>query len=111
MTCLACKCSSRRLDPTGTTGTAAFFDVQSTVPNLGTAAFFDVQSTVPNLGTAAFFDVQRRQFFDAEERRVAPDGNAYTKPEFRRWYGGYQEWDFAAPATHWSDSKGYHLPN
>ncbi len=61
--------------------------------------------------TASFFDVQRRQFFDAEERRIAPDGKAYTKPEFRRWYGGYQEWDCAAPATHWSDSKGYFLPN
>eukprot|EP00900_Chrysochromulina_parva_P009360 jgi/Chrpa1/18425/Chrysochromulina_OHIO_Genome00023810-RA len=62
-------------------------------------------------GTASFFDVQRRQFFDAEERRIAPDAKAYTKPEFRRWYGGYQEWDCAAPATHWSDSKGYYLPN
>ena len=32
------------------------------------------------------------------ERRIAPDGNAYTKAEFKKFYRGFKEWDKAKPA-------------
>ena len=32
------------------------------------------------------------------ETRVAPDGNRYTQAEFVTFFGGYTEWDAAAPA-------------
>ena len=31
------------------------------------------------------------------ERRVAPNGKRYTKTEFHNFFGGYAEWDAAAP--------------
>ena len=33
-----------------------------------------------------------------EEKRIAPDGNAYTKAEFEEFYGGEEEWNNGSPA-------------
>lgn len=33
-----------------------------------------------------------------EEKRIAPDGNAYTKAEFEEFYGGVEEWNSGEPA-------------
>ena len=34
----------------------------------------------------------------SKQRRIAPDGVAYTRKEFYRFFGGYVEWDHAQPA-------------
>eukprot|EP01062_Namystynia_karyoxenos_P036202 TRINITY_DN26369_c1_g1_i1.p1 TRINITY_DN26369_c1_g1~~TRINITY_DN26369_c1_g1_i1.p1 ORF type:complete len:265 (+),score=63.31 TRINITY_DN26369_c1_g1_i1:66-860(+) len=40
-----------------------------------------------------------------EERRYDTDGKSYSKSEFRSFYGGYREWDAAAPASGGGDSR------
>ena len=56
-------------------------------------------TTLPSPSSGGFFDdFGKTKEGAVSKRRIAPDGLAYTRREFYRFFGGYSEWERAPPA-------------
>ena len=56
-------------------------------------------TTLPSPSSGGFFDdFGKTKEGAVSKRRIAPDGMAYTRREFYRFFGGYSEWERAPPA-------------